>query len=226
MGQNSVQVDTAALEQALAGHPWVRQAVVSRHFPDGLEVTVSEQIPVAIVALGVLYLVNAEGHPFKKVEPGDPADLPLVTGVEREEFVHAPDQTAARVREALQISRAYAALSEVRPKQTHTAPVASRMPRAGPLKGLAEVRLGRTGVTLVTDSGQEIHMGEGHSEEKLARLTQVQSELSRRGLVAESIRLDNRARPGWVTVKPVPMQVRPNSRMDLREDSYGEAEVR
>jgi cell division protein FtsQ len=176
LGQNLFQLDTKLAERAMQTHPWVRSAAITRFFPDRLQATIVEHRPVAMVSLGTVYLLSAEGQPFKKVQWGDSVDLPLVTGIEREEYVREPEQVISRLRQALDVARAY----------------------KGPL---SEIRLGRAGITLITDGGQEIRLGEGDAEEKLARLRRVRSELEKRGLTAEVIRLDNRARPGWITLK-------------------------
>jgi cell division protein FtsQ len=57
-------------------------------------------------------------------------------------------------------------------------------------------------LTLVSSTGQEVQLGTGEGlEQKLQRLARVRGELAERGLSAEVIHLDNRARPGWVAVK-------------------------
>jgi cell division protein FtsQ len=71
----------------------------------------------------------------------------------------------------------------------------------GKAERLSEVRLEAQGLALVTVSGQEVRLGEGNPDVKLQRLTRVRRELDARGLAAEIIHLDNRARPGWVAVK-------------------------
>src|SRR5260370_42316954 len=66
----------------------------------------------------------------------------------------------------------------------------------------SQPRLEANGISLNSQSGVEIHFGEGERAAKFARLRPIRSELSRRGLLAQSIRLDNRARPGWVGGRP------------------------
>src|SRR6266851_3968689 len=74
--------------------------------------------------------------------------------------------------------------------------------RLDPTDPPSELRLEATGITLISQSGVEIHFGEGERAAKFARLRRIRSELSRRGLLAQSIRLDNRVRPGWIAVRP------------------------
>ncbi|HZH04703.1 MAG TPA: FtsQ-type POTRA domain-containing protein [Myxococcaceae bacterium] len=183
-GQNLFQLDAGALERSVCAHPWVREAKVTRHFPGGVSIRVEEHRPVAVVSLGELYLLDDRGEPFKKLQADDALDLPLVTGVDREEYVKRPESVATQLRQALDIAAAYAA-SE-----------------AGRGEPLSEIRLTGEGVTLVTGAaGREVHFGESATQEKLDRLARIRAELQRRGVEAEVIHLDNRSRPGWVAVK-------------------------
>lgn len=184
LGTNLFMLDTGAIERALAAHPWVKHVSVRRHLPSTLAIDVTEHTPVAMMSLGDLYLVNTEGEPFKRVQASEPIDLPLLTGVEREDLIAHRDESLAAVRTTLAVIDSYA--------------------KSGASKGhrLSEVHVDEMGVTLITDSGEEIRMGEGGVTEKLERLERVRRELASRQLTAELIRLDNRARPNWVTVQP------------------------
>jgi cell division protein FtsQ len=182
LGQNLLEVDGPGAVRAMKAHPWVKDVSITRHLPSALVVHVEEHAPAALVALGELYLLDSEGEPFKKVQASDALDiaLPLVTGIDREAYVERPAEVRGRFRAALQLARDYG---------------------AGRGAALSEIRLEDGGAALVTAQGQEIRLGEGKLAEKLARLAKVRAELLKRGLSAESIHLDNRTRPGWVTVK-------------------------
>ncbi|MBZ4410274.1 FtsQ-type POTRA domain-containing protein [Myxococcus sp. XM-1-1-1] len=182
-GQNLWTLDTGALERAMRQHPWVKKVEVTRRFPNRVSVQVSEHVPEALAVLGELYVLDEEGEPFKRVTPGDGLDLPLVTGVDRDGYVADPQVARQRFQAALEVARAYTSASPGKPER------------------LSEVRMDGREVTLVAASGQEVRLGEGDSEVKLQRLARVRRELSARGLAAEIIHLDNRARPGWVAVK-------------------------
>lgn len=183
-GQNLFALDVAAVERAVGTHPWVKRAAVTRRFPSALIVQVEEYTPVALLALGDLYVLDAEGVPFKRLVPGDAVDLPLVTGLDREAYVADPARTSAQLREALGVARAY-----------HEA--------GGDAGGaLSEVRREEGGGwTLVAGAGQEVRLPAGDVAPALRRLAQVRAELARRGVGADVIHLDNRARPGWIAVK-------------------------
>ena len=183
LGTNLFALETGAIERAIASHPWVKRVNVSRHLPSTLSIEVTEHTALAMMSLGDLYLVNAEGEPFKRVQATEPIDLPLLTGVERDDFISHRDESLSAVRHTLGVVDAYN--------------------KSGASKGhpLSEVHVDDTGVTLVAADGEEIRLGEGQVPEKLERLERVRREMATRQLNASLIRLDNRARPGWVTVQ-------------------------
>jgi cell division protein FtsQ len=183
VGQNLWTLDVGALERTMSAHPWVRTVEVRRHFPSSVSVEVTEHVPAALAVLGDLYLVNEEGEPFKRLQPGDALDLPLVTGVEREGYLGDEGRTRERIRQALAVAEAYEATQPARRER------------------LSEVRVSPGGMVLVTADGLEVRLGEGETDAKLERLARVRGELRARGLSAQVIHLDNRARPGWVAVK-------------------------
>ncbi|MFL5346989.1 MAG: cell division protein FtsQ/DivIB [Hyalangium sp.] len=183
LGQNLFALEVPVLEKAMLQHPWVHSVQVTRHFPASVSVEVVEHTPEALVVLGDLYVLNGEGEPFKRVTPGDGLDLPLVTGVVREDYVKEPAAVRERLKAALEVARSYSAL------------------KIGRHERLSELRLDGASLALVTVGGQEVLMGEGNTEAKLSKLTRVRRELSAKGLAADVIHLDNRARPGWVAVK-------------------------
>jgi cell division protein FtsQ len=195
IGQNLLQLDVGSLERAISSHPWVKSARVTRRLPSSVSIEVVEHRPAAMVSLGELYLLDDAGEPFKKLQSQDALDLPLVTGLSREEYVERSDESVARFKAALEVARAYGA---------------ARMGK------LSEVRLDGGGreVALVTAAGQEVRLGEGEVGAQLERLARVRAELQKRGLVAEAIHLDNRTRPGWVTVRPMGISAAPGSRSE------------
>ena len=181
-GLNLVAFDAPAAERAIGTHAWVKAVRVTRRFPRGLEVQVTEHKPAAMVSLGDLYLLDEDGEPFKRVGPSDALDLPIVTVIERDDYVARHDDTVLRLTRALALAQTYASST------------------AGRSAPLSEVHLDQEGVTLVTANGQHVQLGDGAWPEKLERLERVRQELSSRALAPSVIRLDNRARPSWVTV--------------------------
>src|SRR5688572_18443567 len=54
---NVFQLDVDAVERAVATHPWVKTARVTRHFPSRIAIEIVEHEAAAVVSLGELYLV-------------------------------------------------------------------------------------------------------------------------------------------------------------------------
>lgn len=93
-GVNVLSVNLSAARRHLLAHPWVAEAQVHRHLPDGLQIRLREHSAVAVVDLGPRFLLNTEGEIFKPWESSDPAGLTLVSGL------HAADVRAANRFEA------------------------------------------------------------------------------------------------------------------------------
>jgi cell division protein FtsQ len=192
-GANLLALDLSAATRAMSANPWVSSARLSRHFPGTVEVEIVEHRPRAQVQLGALYLVDDLGRAFKRAAAGDPADLPLVTGLSREEWTR--DRAAAQVRlyQALQLVDAW--------REEGLAPAT-----------LAQVRVGEdAGLTAFARQGgalQEIRFGERDFRLKLRRLVRVRAALAQRGERAVRIDLDNPARPDWASAQLAAAQER------------------
>ncbi|HTS82113.1 MAG TPA: FtsQ-type POTRA domain-containing protein [Myxococcaceae bacterium] len=186
-GDNLWELQTAAVAQAMGAHPWVRSVEVTRSLPDTLEIRVEERAAVALASLGDLYVVDADGAPFKRVSPAESLDLPLLTGLTREAAEKDPAAIAPRLREALAVADAYQRAFE-RPR-------------------LSEIQIGEAGFELVATDGVRVVLGRDDLDGQLRRLRRVREELQQRGLLAAAIHLENRVRPGWVAV-----QIQPGAR--------------
>lgn len=182
-GQNLFTLDVGQAERAMASHPWIRRLSISRRLPDGLVVEVTEHVGAALLALGELYVVDEQGRSFRRVQPGDPLDLLLITGLERDAYVEDTEKAARRVAEAIRVARAYAASP------------------AGSQVALSEARLEGEAVVLLTERHEVLRLGDGDLAKKLERLAKVRTALGARALQARIIHLDNRVRPDWVAVQ-------------------------
>ncbi|HYZ89176.1 MAG TPA: FtsQ-type POTRA domain-containing protein [Myxococcales bacterium] len=189
IGANLMSLDLAAAARGIETHPWVASARLSRSFPGTVLAEIVEHRAAAQVQLGGLYLLDDEGRVFKRVEAGDAADVPLVTGVSREAWLRDKGAAQLRLYSALHLLEAWraeglsaAALEEVRVEDDGGFTAFAREP-----SGLQEVRLGSRDLPL-----------------QLQRLTQLRAALARRGEHAARIELDNQARPEWVSAQLVP----------------------
>lgn len=185
LGDNVFARSPDEMRQALTGHPWVADAEVTRRLPGTLHVVVREHHPVALLLLDDAYLVSDDGIVIKRAEPGDPTDLPLITGVERTRFV-----SDLGFRTQL-LASAVALVSEYES--------AGLMRRAS----LSEIHVEPSDeLTLfVGDEAIEVRLGSGPYRRKLERFARVLDELRREEAHAAYVFLDNVRRPDRVTVR-------------------------
>lgn len=116
IGDNMFATSLDAVVAEVRTNPWVASASAHRELPHTLVVEIREHVPAAMVhlggrnesgrlqlGLGSLYLVDADGHPFKRAELGaeDGAGLPIVTGLDRGAYAADPAGTADTIRSAL-----------------------------------------------------------------------------------------------------------------------------
>lgn len=76
-------VNTANAKKAIEKLVWVREAEVSRRFPDKIVIRITERVPIALINGGSVEQVDDQGVllPF---EPGIYSDLPLLSGLHEE----------------------------------------------------------------------------------------------------------------------------------------------
>lgn len=75
-------VSLMAVRARLVTHPYIRDARVSRDYPEGLRIEIEERIPVAMfTANGGMRYVDAEGVVLPYLESALTRDLPAITGV-------------------------------------------------------------------------------------------------------------------------------------------------
>ena len=164
LGDQLLAVDADAVAKLLATHPWIASARVRRELPSVLAIEVSERHAVASALMGALYLLDADGRPFKRATFEEADGLPVITGVTREQYA-ALRRASAR--------RCFARRSR------WSAPT-----RADPARPkLSEVHVdARTGFSLVLmDGGGQVRLGRGEVEEKLARMDHIIAALGPRG---------------------------------------------
>jgi hypothetical protein len=181
-GQNILTAHVTEARAALLREPWVREAHVARHFPDRVQIDLLEREPVAEVELGGLYLLDEQGTVFKRAEPQERLDLPVITGLSRREFESQSPEVMERLTTAIGLVRS---------------------PLLGIQPGdLSEIHFDpELGMTLfVGDPPTAVHLGEGRLKEKLWRYRRARAELQRRQLRASALYLDDEREPDHVGV--------------------------
>jgi cell division protein FtsQ len=103
VGDNVFASDLDGAVREVRENPWIASAEAHRVLPHTIVIEVREHVAAAIVQLGGLYLVDAEGHPFKRAEIGsdDGAGLPIITGLDRAGYLANPTAAAAQIRGAM-----------------------------------------------------------------------------------------------------------------------------
>lgn len=183
-GDNVFSLDVDAAAQRLTSLPWVHEARVQTRFPQGVIVEVLEREARALVDLGHLYLVDERGAVFKRAMPHDPLDLPVITGLPRDEWLEG-----GGARERLVI-----AMEELELVQRHG------IVRELPLQEL-QIDEGEGLTLFLGERGMKVTVGHGDLQRKLDRLALVLGEAERRGKRVEAVRLDNRTRPEWIAAR-------------------------
>lgn len=80
-GVNILAVNLTLVRKRLLAHPWIAEAGISREIPSGLSIRIKEHTPLAVVDVGKKFLINLSGKIFKAWDVTDPADLPVVSGL-------------------------------------------------------------------------------------------------------------------------------------------------
>jgi cell division protein FtsQ len=186
LGDNIFALDTDAAERALLGNPWISEVKLTRRLPNTLAVELTEREATALVALAEhVYLVTREGEPFKEVQPGDPYDLPLITGASPENLARDRTREIERIQTGLEVLRQFerVPLSRIYPaEELHLADA-----------GDVTLTCGKEGVTL--------ELGTGPWRKKLLMAEEVVGELRKKGRTPGIVFLDNQAHPERVVVR-------------------------
>ncbi|MCS6901142.1 MAG: FtsQ-type POTRA domain-containing protein [Polyangiaceae bacterium] len=186
LGTNVFSIDLEAARRGLLSDPWIERATIDRKLPGTLRIHVTEREPLALAALdGELYLTSRGGEVFKRVEPGDPVDFPLITGLgSTGELVRDREGLMASIRRAQELIADYARLG----------------PRS---HGLQEVHVTAEGTfeLLVGRDGVRLVLGKPPYRQKIERAARVLAETARRKGQPLVIFLDNEAHPERVVAR-------------------------
>jgi cell division protein FtsQ len=155
---NIITLDTAAALRSLKSLPWVDKAQLSRSIPDSVSLEIVEYRPIAVASLEHLYYINEEGRPFKKLDPGENPNLPIINGFSVDDLMHSGPLVKEGIAE---VHRLMTALS----KRTDEFNI----------DNISEFYYDPDrGLTIYTRSGAlEVKVGFGSYTEKFARLGRV-----------------------------------------------------
>jgi cell division protein FtsQ len=184
-GMNVFALDLDRARGKLLTDPWVESAVLGRHLPGRVMIQVTEREIGAIVAVPEAYLAARDGRVFKRVEVGDPVDLPIITGLTSDALGQDREGMQRTIVRALDLAGDY-----------EHGPLAPRAP-------LQEIHVSNGGeLTLVVGKdGIDIALGLPPFRRKLEEAVRIFAELERRGAHASVVMLDDEARPDRVVVR-------------------------
>lgn len=184
-GANIFTVDLDAARAALLADPWIEDASLARRLPSTIIFQVRERRAAAIVVIGDTWLAAADGEPFKKLEAGDPVDLPLVTGLTPDLVAADREEARRTVRRGIDLAAEYEQ---------------SSLSRRAPLQ---EVHVDLSGgFTLVVGRpSMDLAVGGPPFRRKLEDAARVVAELDKRRAKAQAIMLDNETRPERVVAR-------------------------
>ena len=169
------RLDLKEVSSRLAKHPWVEKAKVKRDWTrKALIIEVQERVPQALILLEDLYLVDRHGEVFKKAEPKDRLDLPVLTGLNRREIMEREPQAADLLRQAVEL------LELLGQRKVFTS------------RDVSEIRLSKqNGLTIFTLNGaMPIRLGSGGLSDKLSRLEKVLPDLREKSQNVEYLDLN------------------------------------
>jgi cell division protein FtsQ len=160
--QNLLAINTDVVARRIAANPWVKNIYVGREFPNRLVLEVRERMPLALVKrASSLYLMDGEGNIFKKLGKSDEVDLPILTG-----FNGADKRKSQLLFSTFDLLKRMAASG-----------------RYNYLGSISEVHVDDVfGLSLLTDTGLYLKMGNNDYENKLKQLNLVMADLDKRGL--------------------------------------------
>jgi cell division septal protein FtsQ len=183
----SLSLDLAAVRRRVLAQPWIKQATVERVLPSTLEIRAEEYRPVAAVLLGHLYLMDDEGHAFKRATPKEAASLVVITGIDREVYrVHKP-KTQRRIQRALKMLALYRA----------------REGRGDARPALSEINIDQQDelTFFLRENSVALRFGRELNERKLSELDHVWAALGPRQARAQAIYLDHQVNHKRVVVR-------------------------
>lgn len=160
--ENIFDVDTELSQKALEDHPYIKQAYISKQFPDTIQVITKERTKFALLNSGGHYVVDEEGVVLEKLGDGPWPNLPIINGALEEGLKPGRRCVTAEVKQGLQILKHL--------EESHL------------LDDVSEVNVKNLCCPLfyTLREGIEVRLGEGEIKQKLAQMKTVWQNLNAR----------------------------------------------
>jgi cell division protein FtsQ len=178
VGKNVFDVSPEQAEERLRAHPFIAEATVTRRLPGSYRITLREQELAAVLQVGEqLLLVGQDASVLKALEPGDPVDVPVITGADPARW-----SRDVHYRAALLEYREAGLWAAERVSEIHVEP-----------------DLGLS--VFVGDDATSVRLGSAPYAKKLRRLRGIFDQLKRDEARPLYVYLDNERRPDRATVR-------------------------
>ncbi len=96
---NILALNLSEMAEELQAAPWIDRVTLTRKLPDTILVDVKERRPQALISLGAMYYLDESGRAFKKVDPNEKPELPIVTGFTKADLLERFDFTQRDLKE-------------------------------------------------------------------------------------------------------------------------------
>jgi cell division protein FtsQ len=163
------------LSRRLSRHPWVENARVQRDWSrKALIIEVQERTPRALILFDDFYLLDQHGEVFKKADPRERLDAPVLTGLNHKDVVRREPQSQRLILQALDL------LGQLRERRMFNG------------RQVSEIHLSKqNGLTVFTVEGAiPIRLGTDSFSEKLDRLEKILPDLTPKAQSIEYVDLN------------------------------------
>ncbi|MFB3924455.1 MAG: cell division protein FtsQ/DivIB [Syntrophales bacterium] len=160
--QNILALNTGLMERRIKSNPWIQEVSITRNLPRNLLIEIKERKAVALIRReSTLFFMDENGTVFKKLDAGERADLPILTG-----FYDRGKEDLELIRKSIELL-AFLSSSNDFPK----------------IENISEIQGDVIfGFSLFVDNGLHIQLGFDDYENKLRRLKPVMADLARKNM--------------------------------------------
>jgi cell division protein FtsQ len=91
-GYDILQIDLSLVQKQIEANPYVKAALVSRQFPNQINIQIVERIPICYFNQKQIYLLDTEGILLPLPKQNLAFNFPVITGFERDKQPYVPGQ--------------------------------------------------------------------------------------------------------------------------------------
>lgn len=163
-GQNIFLVDLDLVAKRAAEHPWIKDVRIYRRLPNRISVQITERAPFALLDTGRgIYIIGEDGMVLERLsKQAESLGMPIISA-------HIHEALKGREIDDQAVQSSILLLKEL-------------AVRGGWRIGDVRVRSDTPESISVLYAGKEFKLGSGNYEEKFRRLSEITSDLKRRGL--------------------------------------------